>query len=312
MPTALCTLFEGHYHHGIATLVNSLVASGYEGTMWAGHRGPLPTWLLRDPRFDRRTGRLQVTPRVALRTVALDPPRSLNYEKATFMRDVLRVHDPAADAVVYLDPDLVVKCAWSEIAAWFAGGDVALVEDLDGALPSDHPRREGWRRFFLAAHGDLPQRALHRYYNSGFVGVPRTHVALLATWQRLCERIAAEHGGATRQRKLGAPDHPFHSTDEDALNFALMLTSTPLHTQGPEAMDFAPGGRHLSHAVGAAKPWQGRHFRGALRGLPPSVASHSFYRFTRGPLASLSPLTMVRRRVSMALATALGRVYRQR
>lgn len=311
MRIALCTLFEGHYHHGVATLVNSLVAAGYQGTVWAGHRGPLPAWLARHARFDRRAGRLQVTPQVVLQTLALDPPRSLNYQKPAFMRELLQVHDPAAEAVVYLDPDLVVKCAWAEIEAWFAGGEVALVEDLESALPSDHPRREGWRRFF-AAHGEVPQRALARYYNSGFVGVPRAHDALLATWQRLCERIAEDHGGALRQRKLGAPDHPFHSTDEDALNFALMLDDAPLCTQGPEAMDFVPGGRHLSHAVGAAKPWQGRHFRGALRGRPPSVASQSFYRFTRGPLASLSPLTLVRRRLSMALATALGRVYRQR
>lgn len=311
MRIALCTLFEGHYHHGVATLVNSLVAAGYQGTVWAGHRGPLPAWLARHARFDRHAGRLQVTPQVVLQTLALDPPRSLNYQKPAFMRELLQVHDPAAEAVVYLDPDLVVKCAWKEIEAWFAEGAVALVEDLDSALPSDHPRREGWRHFF-AAHGEVPQRALARYYNSGFVGVPRGHDALLATWQRLCERIAADHGGALRQRKLGAPDHPFHSTDEDALNFALMLDDAPLSTHGPEAMDFVPGGRHLSHAVGAAKPWQGRHFRGALRGRPPSVASQSFYLFTNGPLASLSPLTLVRRRLSMALATALGRVYRQR
>lgn len=312
MRIALCTLFESHYHHGVATLVNSLVAAGFEGTVWAGHRGPLPAWLVRHAGFDRGAGRLQVTPQVALQTLALDPPRSLNYQKAAFMRELLQVHDPAAEAVAYLDPDLVVKCAWAEIAAWFAGGEVALVEDLEGDLPADHPRREGWRRFFAATHGEVPERALARYYNSGFVGVPRAHDALLATWQRICERIAAEHGGELRQRKLGAPDHPFHSTDEDALNFALMLDDAPLCTQGPEAMDFVPGGRHLSHAVGAAKPWQGRHFRGALRGRPPSVASQSFYRFTRGPLASLSPLTLVRRRVSMALATALGRVYRRR
>lgn len=313
MRTAVCTLFEGHYHHGVATLANSLVAAGYEGTVWAGHRGPLPAWLVRHVGFDRRVGRLQVTPQVALQTLALDPPRSLNYQKPAFMREVLHRHDPSAEAVVYLDPDLVVKCAWAEIEAWFVGGDVALVEDGDGAMPSDHPRREAWRRFFAAMQGESPQRALAHYYNSGFVAVPRRHDALLASWQRLCEQIAAAHGGALRQRKLGAPDHPFHSTDEDALNFALMLcVDTPMCTQGPEAMDFVPGGRHLSHAVGAAKPWQGRHFRGALRGRPPSAASQSFYRFTRGPLASLSPLTLVRRRVSMALATALGRVYRPR
>ena len=100
MRTAVCTLFEGHYHHGVAALVNSLVAAGYEGTVWVGHRGPLPAWLLCHAGFDRHAGRLQVTPRVALQAVALDPPRSLNYEKPAFMRALLQMHDPAAEAVV--------------------------------------------------------------------------------------------------------------------------------------------------------------------------------------------------------------------
>lgn len=310
MTIAVCTLFEGHYHHGVAVLVNSLAAAGYEGTVWAGHRGPLPDWLTRRAGFERGRARLQVTSRLALQTVALDPPWSLNYHKPAFMRELLH-RVPAADAVVYLDPDLVVKCAWSEIEAWLAGGEVALIEDLDSALPSDHPRRQQWRQFF-AAHGEQPQRPLERYYNSGFVAVPRARADVLGHWQRICELVAAETGNVLRQRKIGGPEHPFHSTDEDALNFALSLSLAPLRTQGPEAMDFVPGGRHLSHAVGAAKPWQGRHFRGALRGRPPSVASQAFYRFTRGPLASLSRLTLVRRRVSMALATALGRVYGRR
>ncbi|MGJ7490882.1 hypothetical protein [Variovorax sp. ZT4R33] len=310
MAIAVCTLFEGHYHHGVAVLVNSLAAAGYEGTVWVGHRGPLPDWLTGRAGFERGRARLQVTPRLALQTVALDPPVSLNYHKPAFMRALLHRHAPEADAVVYLDPDLVVKCAWPEIEAWLADGEVALIEDVDGALPSDHPKRQQWHRFF-ATHGEQPQRPLERYYNSGFVGVPRALAHVLGDWQRICERVAAATGSALRQRKLGAPDHPFHSTDEDALNFALSLSLAPLHTQGPEAMDFAPGGRHLSHAVGTAKPWQGRHFRGALRGRPPSVASQAFYRFARGPLRPFSAMTLARRRVSMALASALGRLYRR-
>jgi hypothetical protein len=311
MTTAVCTLFEGHYHHGVAALVNSLVAAGYEGTVWVGHRGPLPAWLTAHADFDPEGARLQVTPQVALQAVALDPPRSLNYEKPAFMLALLDTHAPTAAAVVYLDPDLVVKCAWSEVAAWFAGGEVALVEDLDASLPSDHPKREAWRRFF-AAHGETPQRTLERYYNSGFVGVPRAQRDLLTAWQRICEHVAAETGNTLRQRKLGTPSHLFHSTDEDALNVALTLCRAPLCTQGAEAMDLVPGGRHLSHAVGAAKPWQGRHVRGALRGRPPSTASRSFYRFARGPLVTLSRWTLARRRVSMALATVLGRVVGRR
>ncbi|UST52304.1 hypothetical protein NF681_01620 (plasmid) [Comamonadaceae bacterium OTU4NAUVB1] len=310
MKIALCTLFESHYHYGVAALVNSLAASGYEGSIWVGHRGDLPAWIVDHPGFDPHVGRLQVTPALALNAVRLDPTFSLNYYKPVFMQAILSTHEPACDAVAYLDPDVIVKCAWREIQAWFEEDGVVLVEDINGSLPSNHRKRLLWRLYF-AGQGETQRRSLERYYNSGFVGVRRSHLQCLRAWQRICERIVAEVGTARRQRKAGGPDDLFHSTDEDALNFALTLSDVRLNACGPEAMDFAPGGRHLSHAIGADKPWQGRHLRRALRGQPPSIASRWFYRFAEGPLAPFSALRLARRRGSLALAIALGRLYQR-
>jgi hypothetical protein len=306
MKITLCTLFEGHYHYGVAALANSLAAAGYEGTLWVGHRGPLPAWL--SERHDA-DGAVWVTPGLTLRALPLDPPMSLNYHKPRFMRDLLETHDPASDAIVYLDPDVVVKCAWSAIEGWLAPGGIGLVEDINWSLPARHPKRALWRQFF-AARGEDQCRELERYYNSGFVAVPRAHVGLLHAWERACRLIVAETAIDLRQRKRGSPDDLFHSTDEDALNFALSACHAPLDTCGPEAMDFAPGGRHLSHAIGAAKPWEGRHLRSALRGRPPSLACGWYYRYASGPLKPFTGMTLARRRLSMTLATALGRLYR--
>lgn len=33
MRITICTLFEDHYHYGVAGLTNSLVAAGYHGTV---------------------------------------------------------------------------------------------------------------------------------------------------------------------------------------------------------------------------------------------------------------------------------------
>jgi hypothetical protein len=310
MKIALCTLFEGHYHYGVAALVNSLAASGYEGTVWVGHRGALPSWILDHPDFDAVTGRLHVTSGLTLSAIELDPPISLNYYKPAFMREIFSTHEPACDAVVYLDPDLVVKCAWRDIEGWFEEDGIVLVEDVHGSLPSNHPKRLLWRLYF-AGQGEVQRRSLERYYNSGFVGARRSHLHCIRAWERICERIVAEVGVHRRQRKAGSPDDLFHSTDEDALNVALTLSDVHLNACGPEAMDFAPGGHHLSHAVGAAKPWQGRHLRRALRGQPPTVASCWYYRFAEGPLSPFSALRLARRRFSLALALALGRLYQR-
>lgn len=308
MKITLCTLFEGHYHYGVAALVNSLVSSGYEGTVWVGHRGPLPAWIVDRPGFDRTSARLQVTPTLELRAIELNPPVSLNYYKPTLMREILETRDSAADAVSYLDPDMVVKCNWATMQSWLSKDGIALVEDVDWDMPANHPKRVKWRQFF-EAHGENSVREFDRYYNAGLVCIDRNRFDFLQTWERINARVAAESRSGMRDRKSGGPDSLFHSMDEDALNFALTLCNTPLNAAGPEAMDFVPGGNRLSHAVGAAKPWQGRHFRRALQGQPPSVASHWFYRFAEGPLMPFSHAMLVRRRLSMTLAAVIGRVW---
>ncbi|MBU1360829.1 MAG: hypothetical protein KJ901_18995 [Gammaproteobacteria bacterium] len=306
MSITLCTLFEGHYHFGVAGLANSLAAAGYEGTLWIGHRGPLPDWIRTHPRFDGETT-LQVTPALKLCTIALDPPVSLNYCKADLIREILEEREPDAEACAYVDPDIVVTCPWPQMAEWFTADGLALVEESDGDLPADAPKRRQWADYF-APRGLVPLEARHRYFNSGFVAVPRSQLAFVKTWARVCGIVAAECGRAPRQRKAGVPGSLFHSTDEDALNFALMLCAVRVDAHGPEAMGFAPNGRHLSHAVGAHKPWQGRHLRRALRGTPPFAANTWYFRFVGGPLTPFARHVVLRRRASLALAGLIGRM----
>jgi hypothetical protein len=306
--TTLCTLFEGHYHYGVAALSNSLMANGYRGELWAGYRGQLADWITRHEGYDAATGQLRLSDSFSLRLVRLETPLFFAYYKPTFMREVLDQHAPDADAVAYIDPDIVLQSAWSDLTAWFEGG-IGLVEDVNWNLPPRHPKRLMWSAWF-APHGVVERRTLGRYYNSGFISVPREHADFLTLWGWLCG-LVADYNNGVKHIKSGDASTLFHSTDQDAMNYALMAHEAPLNTAGADAMDFLDGGYYFSHAIGGAKPWLGRHVRRALKGRPPSRATKAYYRYANHPIRLYSPMQFALRRMSLGLASAIGRFYRK-
>lgn len=307
MNITICTLFEGNYHFGVAALANSLVASGYAGDLWVGYRGPLPAWIVDAPDYRKATGELRIAPTLRLRMVELDTPLHFTYYKPTFLAEMLERYAPDATVVAYVDPDIVIKCDWPSFMGWFTEDGISLVEDVNACFPARHPKRLLWNRFF-EPHGAVPVRPLERYYNAGFIAVSRQHLGFLALWRRLCDLVVA-HNEHAKTLKAGESATLFHSTDQDALNFALTVCDAPLNTAGPEAMDFAPGGYYLSHATGSLKPWHGSHVRQALRGSPPSLSSKWYYRFANTPIRVYSDGALAKRRLSLAIASAIGRIY---
>jgi hypothetical protein len=306
---AACTLFEGDYHTGAGALANSLYASGYRGTLWAGYRGALPPWAAAARPEGPHQHRFTVAPDFDIAFLSLETAPHFAYHKPEFLQRLLSEFEPDANAAIYLDPDIVVKCPWSLFSDWLEDG-VALVEDINPSLPARHPTRLAWQRV-LATRGLTPQRELHRYYNSGFVGIPRAHVAFLGEWQRMMSIVREVLGTQHHHIKAGNATTLFHSTDQDALNMALMLTDTPMNTAGPEAMDFVTGGHYLSHAVGTPKPWQGSLLRQALRGYAPSVQTKAFYRHAAQPVALFNASELRARQRALALAALIGRFYRR-
>lgn len=299
MSQVVCTLFEGHYHLGVGALINSLHASGFTGRVICGHRGEEPAWA-------DAARALAGGPSVEF--VRVSPEIHFTHYKPQFLLTCWDRHCPEAEQLYYFDPDIVIKAPWSVIARWAADG-VALCEDVNAYLPARHPYRLAWSDFMTAA-GLPPRRALDRYYNAGFLGVPRADRELLEVWARVIAR-AAEAVGALDTIKVHNPNALLHTPDQDALNIALMATEVPINGAGPEGMDFSSGGHLLSHAVGARKPWRGGFFRDALRGMPPGGAQKSFFRFAEAPLRLFAPAKLARLRFSLRSGALLGRMYRR-
>ena len=310
MKISLCTLFEGNYHFGLAGLSNSLVASGFSGTLWAGYRGRLPEWITESDSYDAATAVYRISPNFRLCMVLLDTPMHFAYYKPTFLKDVLEKHAPDADVVAYLDPDIVVKCDWPSFCGWFSDDALSLAEDVNWAFPSRHPKRLLWSAFF-SPHGIRTVRPSERYYNSGFIGVPRQHRDFLSLWERLCG-LVLDYNQGVKHLKAGHSAALFHSTDQDAMNFALTACNATLNTAGPDAMDFIPGGYYLSHAIGSPKPWNTQHIRNAMSGRSPSAATKAYFQHVENPIRIFSKEKLKRHRIALRVASAIGRLYQRR
>ena len=309
MNVTLCTLFEGDYHHGVAALANSLIHAGYSGDFWVGYRGALPQWMMNSSQSPSEGLRTISVGGLRLRLVEVVSAKHLALFKPEFLRQVLDEWASDADIGVYFDPDIVVKCDWTDFEGWFTPDAISVVVDVNWAFPVRHPKRLMWDRFF--GHHDLVRcRALDRYYNSGFIAVPRSCVDVLEKWRTTCDLVVADLSGAP-VLKTGSPASIFHSTDQDALNFTLTATDVPINSAGPDAMDFAPGGYYMSHAVGRDKPWRARFIRRAMRGVPPSSSAKHYQRFAGGPVRSI-PIHRLRwQRTSLRVAAAITRFYRR-
>lgn len=307
MTTALCTLFEGDFHHGAAALANSLARAGYRGDLWVGFRGDLPAWATPEKGAggiagSARSGEVRVV------FVRLETTMHFGCYKPDFLRRLLTEFAPDAEAVAYADPDLVVEAPWSLLEPWIHAG-IALCEDVNSPFGDGHPWTVAWRAFCVR-RGVTVRRTPSWYANSGFVGVPRAHAAFLDAWTRAMGFVGEEIGGLDRL-KTSDPFSPFNSVDQDAFNLAVWMTDCPVHPAGRAAMAFGPGLPFFPHALGPHKPWRGGHVGRALRGLPPAFAHKAWLRFAGGDFSSMSAGKLRRLRVGMALGSLIGRFYRR-
>lgn len=307
MHSAVTTLFENDYHHGTAALANSLVQNGFTGTIWAGYRGPLPAWAARGQREDGSV-RIALREGAEMRLVAVDSPLHFAHYKPWFMLHVLEQLDPAADAVFYFDPDIVVPTRWSYYEEWVSYG-VALAEDNHYHIGAQHPLRYAWKQF-AQERGLTVHHELSRFCNSGFVGTQRAHASFLRTWCDLIRAVEPESGSLTGWRRLDRT-HRFWSANQDTMNLAAMVTEHPVAIYGPNGMDFVPsaGRPIMSHAVDKPKPWRRSYLRDLLRGRAPSRPDRWFWRYVDGPLPVFTSRHARRQQTCIRLAAFLARFY---
>jgi hypothetical protein len=305
MSTIVCTVFEGHYHKGVAALVNSLVANAYEGEIWVGYKGDLPNWA-KTRTADKGVKVMSLTDKQSLHFVRFDDKSFLPYTKPNFMLDILNNYRPDTQTLAYFDCDIIVKCRFSYFEEWAEAG-VALCEDVSSPLPASHPLRFQWAEYFKK-YGIKVENKDHYYVNGGFTALKRSAKGFLETWKHVQDLMLDE---LKEVKSIGLKDRTylFYRTDQDALNIAKDISPERFSIADGTAMDLSNFGYIMSHALGGAKPWQKNWLMHVLKkGQRPTITDRLFMQHIDTPLSIYSPFERWRRNLNLKTAIVAGRL----
>lgn len=308
MTSAVCTLFEGEYHYGVGSLVNSLHANGFRGEVYAGFRGKLPAWAIAKKHSVgswKTSTCMEVADGLDLIFVPLDTTCHLTNYKPHFMIDVLDGSRGRTDNIVYFDPDITLQQRWPIIEEW-TGKGCLVCADTNWNMPSQHPIRDQWLQHFKLNSVDR-NKAINYYINAGFVSCSSLYDKCLQDWRKLIQESKLDLTKMGRSRR---PDC-FAAIDQDLLNLSLMLNSDGLNILGPDAMGFTIGSRLMTHAIMSPKPWNERPFHRILKGIGPSVALSDYLKATQSPIQIKSRLQQRIGFASIAATKCVNRFYRR-
>ncbi len=301
MNSAICTLYEGNFHYGVAALTNSLYMNGFRGDIYIGIRDELPAWAVTafsNDDLDWNEGKtFNVTNDLNLHFLKLETKYHFANYKSYFMHELLEGPAKNKDSLFYFDPDIIIKQPWIVFENWVNHNVVVVCEDVNSPLTEFHLRRLAWRRDFEKSNLKLVFKN-SIYVNAGFLGVSKNHKSFLKKWIEAQEIVAELLGGVeytpfsnvgkgfkTLSEEDLSPFSPYSTTDQDALNIAIELWNDgKVSFMGKEGMDFGPGANLMSHALGNPKPWEIKILKEAIKGRKPKQTDKDYWTNCNGPI----------------------------
>lgn len=313
MKSGVCTLFEKHYHFGLAALINSLQAKGYTGGIFVGYRGELPKWtdgLIDDASLDWPGARtLHVNSELKVHFLPVEIDYQFTNYKPAFMLKLYEGLCSDYDALAYFDPDITVRCQWSFFETWMSHGVAMVHEIISNDMSPSHPIRREWEKVIHKC-GEETRRDLHSYINAGFCGVAKEYKEFLFLWAKVMEVGKSDFSfDAVNFHFSTDRSDIFFAKDQDAMNITAMCCASPISEMGPEGMDFIHGGFTMSHAVGKAKPWKKKYISAALKGKPASKADKAFWSHLNGPIKPYPAGYIRRKKIALGISGFIGRFY---
>ncbi|OKH27900.1 hypothetical protein NIES2101_43755 [Calothrix sp. HK-06] len=314
MKAVVCTLYESHYHYGVAALINSLYSNGFKGDIYVGYRGDLPFWALEANKStmdweDSKTLRLANDLSIHFLPVSSNV-HFTNY-KPEFILQLWNNHlnQSVISGIFYFDPDIINKCDWSFYENWISYGVSLVNEIVWNDMPPTHPKRQQWLKVANSLNYSVTNN-LNSYLNAGFIGVSKNHIGFVRMWNELIEHSVKEFNFDKTKFFQSKNNYSLFSVgDQDLLNLTAMCTKEPISLFGPEGMDFLGGGWLMSHSTGSPKPWKTNFLKELIFGKKPTIQSKLYWQYSCGIIKAHSPLHIRKKLFAMKAASFLSRFY---
>jgi len=298
----IITLYEGHYHLGVAALANSIVSADFTGLIIVGYKGELPIWVNQLQGISKNLYLLSKN--IQIKFILLDVNMHFGYYKPQFLKKTFEDF-PSVKKVYYFDPDIVMLAPWTFISSWVDSG-VALC--LDNAFPFvhiHHPWRAEWIKL-ASTIGLNDVNQLSYYINSGFIGLTYSDISLIERWILLTDKYR-DFGGNVNIFEKDA--HRAYKGDQDLLNAAITISpDINLSIIGSEGMGFEYPVYLMAHAVESVKPWKNSFFKNLIiNGSLPSMAAKKYYDNCEKPIKVYSKDQIVLKKFGLKIISFLGR-----
>lgn len=298
---AVVTLYEGHYHFGVAALTNSLIKSGFTGLLCIGYKGGLPSWINQFTKIYDDT--FCYNDIITIKFISLDSYMHFGYYKPQFLKDML-FQFPSIQKIYYFDPDIVINAPWSFLSSWVDSGITLCLDSSFPFIHHNHP----WRKEWLELSNSVLINHCDYYINSGFIGINRSDIILLDRWIDITFKYKNRGGNVTKFEKDA---HRAFKGDQDLLN-AVMMVSPDLTFSiiGQEGMGFIQPAYLMSHAVDAVKPWNKNYLIYLFKyGSSPNMADKYYLNFSNSPIKVYNYYVFTMKRFNIKLASILGRIF---
>lgn len=268
MRCTVCTIFTIEFDVDLAVLANSLFANSYRGVVWVGVSGPLPSWAGSATQLEKYS-EFNIAEEFYMRFIPIEQNTDLTSFKPEFMLAIANSLSDEQDALVYIDPDVIIDGPWSLFEEWISFG-IAMAADARECVPSMHPCRLAWQRRY-EQFGLCKRNSFDIYISDSFIGVQKKELRFLEHWKRIHQQMAT----SMKEPVLGQLESQNMSV-QTSLNAALETTSSAFSLMAAYTSLLRPPVPLFYHNAKQPKAWSGALLPKGLRPLAPTIKSFAY------------------------------------